>query len=108
MSYHHKRKSCSKKTREIIEEILQMEKADYRMVEYASPGSATKSFKKTENNGTTNQLPGSQSVTPDLEKLESYETTKKLDFEAAAIKDSLEKKKKRRNYIEFRPDYISA
>jgi hypothetical protein len=107
MSYHHKRKSCSKKTREILEEILQMEKAEYRMVEFASTVAETKP--DCIDNGTTNPLPGGEdSVEMDFEELESYEPTDKINCEAATVKESLEKKKKKRNYIEFRPDYASA
>jgi hypothetical protein len=107
MSYHHKRKSCSKKTREIIEEILQMQKAEYRMVEFASTVSETKP--ESIDNGTANPLPGSgENAEVDFEELESYEPTDKIDCEAATVKESFEKKKKKRNYIEFRPDYISA
>lgn len=85
-----------------------MEKAEYRMVEFTSSVSATKSFEKNLNNGTTNLLPGDQAKTADLDEMESYQTTEKLEFEAAEIKESFEKKKKRRNYIEFRPDYITT
>ena len=107
MSYHHKRKSCSKKTREILEEILQMEKAEYRMVEFASTVEEPKP--DYADNGTVNLLPGEgEPVEVDFEELESYEPTDKIDCEAAAVKESLEKKKKKRNYIEFRPDYVSA
>ncbi len=40
-----------------------------------------------------------------MEDMETYETTQELDFEVDEVKDCLEKKKKRRNYIEFRSDY---
>ena len=107
VSYHHKRKSCSKKTREILEEILQMEKAEYRMVEFASTVSETKP--ESIGNGISNPLPGEgEPAEADFEELESYEPTDKIDCEAATVKESFEKKKKKRNYIEFRPDYVSA
>jgi hypothetical protein len=107
MSYHHKRKSCSKKTREILEEILQMEKAEYRMVEISSTVAETKP--ESIDNGVVNPLPGEcEPADVDFEELESYEPTDKINCEAATVKESLEKKKKKRNYIEFRPDYVSA
>jgi hypothetical protein len=107
MSYHHKRKSCSKKTREILEEILQMEKAEYRMDEFESTVVETKP--DCADNGTVNLLPGQgEPVEVDFEELESYEPTDKIDCEAATVKESFEKKKKKRNYIEFRPDYVST
>ncbi|MFX1485110.1 MAG: hypothetical protein ACFFCP_18170 [Promethearchaeota archaeon] len=85
-----------------------MEKAEYKMVEFASSVSDTKSIEKSSDNGTTNLLPGNRAKTADLEEMESYETTENLEFEAAEVKESFEKKKKRRNYIEFRPDYITT
>lgn len=107
MSYHHKRKSCSKKTREIIEEILHMEKAEYRMVEFTSTVEEPKP--DFADNDTVNLLPGEEEpVKSNFEELESYEPSDKIDCEAATVKESLEKKKKKRNYIEFRPDYVSA
>ena len=84
-----------------------MEKAEYRMVEIASKASETKP--EYANNGTVNLLPGQgEPVEVDFEKLESYEPTDKIECEAATVKDSFEKKKKKRNYIEFRPDYVST
>ncbi len=78
------------------------------MIEFASM-SARKPSDKILDNGTTNPLPGKEdSGTTDLDDLESYEPTEKIEFEAAAVKDCLEKKKKRRNYIEFRPDYVTT
>lgn len=85
-----------------------MEKAEYEMVQFASSVSATKSIEKALDNDTTNLLPGNQAKAADLEDIESYETIEKLEFEAAEIKERFEKKKKRRNYIEFRPDYIAT
>ena len=86
-----------------------MEKAEYRMVEFASTVAATKS--EDLDNGTTNVLSGeSEPVEMDFEELESYEPTDKIDCEAATVKESMEKKgkRKRRNYLEFRSDYVSA
>ncbi|MHA1951317.1 MAG: hypothetical protein ACXAAO_03035 [Candidatus Thorarchaeota archaeon] len=85
-----------------------MEKAEFSMVEFATSVTATKPVEKKTNNGTTNVLSGSQeSEEMDFEELESYEPTDKIDCEAATVKESMEKKgkRKRRNYLEFRPDY---
>jgi len=81
-----------------------MEKAEYRMVEFASTVSETKP--DSIDNGVVNLLPGEGE--PEEVELESYEPTDKIDCEAATVKESFEKKKKKRNYIEFRPDYVSA
>jgi hypothetical protein len=84
-----------------------MEKAEYRMVEFASTVAAAKA--EDLDNGTVNLLPGEgEPVEVDFEELESYEPTEKIDCEAATVKESFEKKKKKRNYIEFRPDYVAA
>jgi hypothetical protein len=40
-----------------------------------------------------------------LEDLESYEPGQEIDIEVAELKEGIEKKKKKRNYIEFRKDY---
>ena len=84
-----------------------MEKSEYRMVEFASSVDATKM--EDLDYGKTNVLPGASEVEVDFEELESYEPTDKIDCEAAPVKESMEKKgkRKRRNYLEFRPDYVS-
>ena len=107
MSYHHKRKSCFKKTRNIIEGLLE-EGAEYRTVEVAPLPATTKPAEKKLSNGSTNILPGNtEPVEVDFEENLEYEPTDKIDCEAATVKDSMEKKgkRKRRNYLEFRPDY---
>ncbi|MHA2026254.1 MAG: hypothetical protein ACW98U_10165 [Candidatus Thorarchaeota archaeon] len=84
-----------------------MEKAEYRMVEFVSTADATKM--EDLDNGMTNILSGEgEPVEVDFEELESYEPTDKITCEAVTLKESFEKKKKKRNYIEFRPDYVSA
>lgn len=40
-----------------------------------------------------------------LEDLETYEPGQEIDIEVADLKEGIEKKKKKRNYIEFRKDY---
>lgn len=88
-----------------------MKKSEYTIGELASTVSAQKPITRKEE-GETNVLPGNESeetaTAGELENLNSYEPTQKIDCEAAAVKDSFEKKKKRRNYIEFRPDYSEA
>jgi hypothetical protein len=84
-----------------------MKKSEYLMDEFAETVAAEKA--ESLNNGTTNVLPGeSEDIEVDFEEFESYEPTEKIDCEAATVKESLEKKKKKRNYIEFRPDYVST
>ncbi|TFG27260.1 hypothetical protein EU528_13145 [Candidatus Thorarchaeota archaeon] len=40
-----------------------------------------------------------------LEDLGSYEPGQEIDVEVSELKEGIEKKKKKRNYIEFRKDY---
>ena len=40
-----------------------------------------------------------------LDDLESYNPGQEIDIEAAELKEGIEKKKKKRNYIEFRKEY---
>ena len=83
-----------------------MKKSEYKMVEFASTVSASKPIRKRPDNGSTNVLSGTDEAV-DFDELESYEPPEKIELEAAAVKDFIEKKKKNRNYIEFRPDYAT-
>jgi hypothetical protein len=84
-----------------------MEKSEYKMVEFASTVTAKKPVEKNLDNGSTNILTGAE-ASAEIDDLESYEPTEKIDLQAADVKDFFEKKKKKRNYIEFRPDYVAA
>ncbi len=77
------------------------------MDEFASTVSATKPIRKRPDNGSTNVLSGTEE-SADLDELESYEPTEKIELDAAAVKDCFEKGKKKRNYIEFRSDYATT
>ncbi len=83
-----------------------MKKSEYKLDEFATTVTATKPFEKNPDNGSTNVLSGTDE-SADFDELESYEPTQKIELEAAAVKDFIEKKKKNRNYIEFRPDYAT-
>jgi hypothetical protein len=83
-----------------------MKKSEYKLVEFASTASASKPIRKRPDNDSTNVLSGTDESI-DFDELESYEPTEKIELEAAAVKDFIEKKKKNRNYIEFRPDYAT-
>ena len=106
VTYHHKRDSCAKETREILANILQMKKSEYEILEPSTESSKQSDQKKEDSandlSGATDEISSEDSV---MEDMETYEPTQELDFEAEEVKDCFEKKKKRRNYIEFRPDY---
>ena len=101
VTYHHKRDSCAKETREILDNILQMKKSDYEILEPSSESSASKPADH-EHEDSADGLSSEENA---MEQMESYESTQEIDVEAEEVKDHLEKKKKRRNYVEFRPDY---
>jgi hypothetical protein len=105
MTYHHKRASCCKETKEILNNILQMKKSEYDLFE--SPPASRPAKLSNEQQDNVNVLSGNETVVVDesMEGMENYEPTQETDFKADEIKDCLEKKKKRRNYIEFRSRY---
>ena len=105
MTYQHKRASCCKETKEILNNILQMKKSEYELFE--SPPASALAKPSKEQRGKVNVLPGNEPVESDesMDDMENYEPTQETDFEADEIKDCLEKKKKKRNYIEFRSNY---
>ncbi len=96
-----------KETKEILDNILRMKKSDYEILEISS--STTSKQEVKEMNDRTNVLPGDAAAIlgreGTSEDVENYQSNQELDFEVEDVKDCLEKKKKRRNYIEFRPDY---
>nr|KXH73478.1 MAG: hypothetical protein AM325_07410 [Candidatus Thorarchaeota archaeon SMTZ1-45] len=97
-----------KETREILDNILRMKKSEYELLDM-SVSSTTSKPSDRKDGKKVNILPGETEVILSrkgrLEEMENYKPTQELDFEVDEIKDCLEKKKKRRNYIEFRPDY---
>ena len=82
-----------------------MKKSEYDLFESTTDSAPVKSGK--EKRDEVNVLPSSETEDVDepMEDIENYEPTQEMDFQADEIKDCLEKKKKRRNYIEFRSNY---
>jgi len=120
MTYQHKRDRM-KDTKEIVENILQAKASDYDL---AKPSEIVTSGKTIQiirgESGGTNILTedaeeileqcDEESVMIDgecvrLEDLGSYEPIQELDVEVTELKEDFEKKKKKRNYIEFKKDY---
>jgi len=110
-----------KDTKEIVENILQAKASDYDL---AKPSEIVTSGKTIQiirgESGGTNILTedaeeileqcDEESVMIDgecvrLEDLGSYEPIQELDVEVTELKEDFEKKKKKRNYIEFKKDY---
>jgi len=85
-----------------------MKKSEYEMLEPSTTSFESKQFGQKEPKE-TNVLSGEADTETGKEgsvgNMETYEPTQKMNFEVDEIKECLEKKKKRRNYIEFRTDY---
>ncbi len=97
-----------KETKEILDNILQMKKSEYEMLDPSATSFTSKPFDQKEPadvNVLSGEAESELSEEGTMEDMESYETSQELDFEVDEVKDCLEKKKKRRNYIEFRSDY---
>lgn len=108
-----------KESKEIVENILQMKSSDYELVDHSEIVSSRKTILlKRVIDREVNVLPRSESEAKEtheergteedcvtIEEMDTYQPFQDLDFEVSEVKDCFEKKKKRRNYIEFRPDY---
>jgi len=85
-----------------------MKKSDYEILEPSTSSSASKPLDQKQEEsasdiaGTSDEISSEESA---MEQMETYEPTQEMDFEADEVKDCFEKKKKRRNYVEFRSDY---
>ena len=97
-----------KETKEILDNILQMKKSEYEMLYPSATSFTSKPFDQKEPadaNILSGEAESELSEEGTMEDMESYETSQELDFEVDEVKDCVEKKKKRRNYIDFRSDY---
>ena len=120
MTYHHKRDSCSKETREILENLFREDLDSYELNEETQTRATDREDPAEPLKGDENVL-SAQAVLllsdtgQPLEKgrvnpvglagLERYLPPHEVNFEATEAKESFEKKKKKRNYVEFRADY---
>ncbi|MHA1495908.1 MAG: hypothetical protein ACTSRQ_18080 [Candidatus Thorarchaeota archaeon] len=120
MTYRHKKDQCMKETKDIVENILQSEASDYDLADSSEIVTSGKTIQIIRSDTAPNILPSDteemmeccdeDSVMVDgecvsLEDLETYEPGQEIDIEASELKEGIEKRKKRRNYIEFRLDY---
>ena len=121
VTYHHKKDPCMKETKEIVENILQMKASDYDLADSSEIVTSGKTIQIIRSESTeANILPSETEEMMEccsddeamidgecvsLEDLESYKPEQEIDIEVAELKEGIEKKKKKRNYIEFRKDY---
>ena len=108
-----------KETKEIVENILRMEASDYDLTDPSEIVTSGKTIQiiRQEKHG-ANILPHdiekvmeqeSENEESDdcisVDDMETYESGQEIDVEAAELKEVIEKKRKKRNYVEFKKDY---
>jgi len=110
-----------KETKEIVENILRMKASEYDLADSSEIVTSGKTIQIIRRDNTeVNILPSEtkemmEDCSEDqamvdgkcvnLDDLGSYESGQEIGIEAAELKEGIEKKKKKRNYIEFRKDY---
>lgn len=108
MTYRHKRDQCTKEARDIIENILSENVSNYDMTDSGGGGLSEKSKETVHiENGANVLVSDMDREGNNLDKMERYKPSQEFDFEVSEVKEGFEKKKKRRNYIEFREDYVN-
>ncbi len=117
MTYRHKKAACSKKTREILERYAGHNDKKYASVQFAGMVNLEDAEKLEEGDKTEAenvqdeeiQIEDDIQLPPmpvnETEIFEDYVPIQEVSFEVEATKEEVEKKKKKRNYIEFRADY---
>lgn len=121
VTYQHKKDRCMKDTKEIVENILRMEASEYDLAEPSDIVTSGKTIQIIRRETTeANILPKETEEMMEhcsdeeamidgkcvrLEDLETYEPGQEIEVEVSELKEGIEKKKKKRNYIEFRKDY---
>ncbi len=123
MTYRHKKDPCTKETKEIVENILQMEASDYDLADSSEIVTSGKTIQiMRHEDHEVNTIPEDTEELMEkcsekeeivdgecisLEDMETYEPCQEVetDFEVTEIQEGIEKKKKKRNYIEYRKEY---
>jgi hypothetical protein len=98
MTYQHKKAQCIKETRDIlIKHVMEIKKSEYAIIEKDESEECDESDESSDD---TNVLHSDEN--PSTDNLEEYSPPNQVKFEPAEAKESFEKKKKKRNYIEFK------
>jgi hypothetical protein len=115
MTYRHKKTICSKKTREILEKYTRQDQK-YASVQFASVVNVEAAERSMEEEAeeAENVLDDDVDCVEEIqlppmpvnetEGLEDYVPIEEPTFEVEATKEEVEKKRKKRNYVEFRED----
>jgi hypothetical protein len=119
MAYKHKREKCAKKTKEILENILLMKRAEYETIDCAKTVTVSSPMGRiVSEEAITNVLPSSDegklhesesSSIPilsegndEIEGIEDYIQTIEVDCKEIKAKEIFESARKKRNYIDVR------
>jgi hypothetical protein len=95
-----------KDTRDIIENVLRAHSEDYDLADTSSVKAAPRSRELVHLENGSNVLVSEKDLdSKHLEDMESYQPCQEVDIDITEVKDAFEKKKKKRNYIEFKTDY---
>lgn len=124
MTYQHKRARCAKETKDILENIIRLTKTEYDLMEKTEATKVESPFDDVvRSESRSNVLPGQartvlreeghqepdekeiQVHDHDGEDFEDYKPTIEVKLDAQQAKEIFEKKRKHRNYAEFRFDY---
>jgi hypothetical protein len=119
MAYKHKKASCSKTSKDILENIIRCKDSEYGLNEPSETIKATSLLHEiVEGKPSPNALPYqdealvSEEETEDVQvhdhatdDFENYKPATELKFDCQEPKVRFEKKGKHRNYAEFRFDY---
>ncbi len=124
MTYQHKRTRCAKEAKDILENIAKLRKTEYDLMETTEAVKVGSPFDDVlSGESRSNVLPGqartvlqeeghqesdekeTQVHDHDGEEFEDYKPAIEVKLDAQQAKEIFEKKRKHRNYAEFRFDY---
>ena len=122
MTYQHKDKSCAQETKSIVQNIFRSSSDEYHLTKTSETTRFLQASNSQHSEADENILPNETSFDMDKgevvetktsetdecvseEDLERYVPTHHVKFEASEAREASEKKKGRRNYVEFRSDY---
>ena len=101
MTYQHKKGQCIKETRDIlIKHVTEIKKSEYAIIEKDESEESDECDESNESSDEKNVLHSDEN--PSTDNLEEYSPPNQVKFKPAEAKESFEKKKKKRNYIEFK------
>jgi hypothetical protein len=116
MTYEHKHAICTKKTEEIIGDIMRFAKSEYEIAmsgvsrgdaENEDDASDSENIIPPKGEKETGEVTTSEPPSEETNVMEHYEPIREMDFEPKEAQEAFEKKKKGRNYLEFRADYVA-